>query len=139
MISLEEFVKETEGSFVDFDGRFGPQCVDLIRLYIEKVLPGYPQLPPVMGAADVWKNYPATHFERIRRGPNNAPLPGDIVIWSRSFGPAGHIAIALQGIPGKQVVCLSQNYPTGKPTAVKEFKSYSYRAIYGWLHPRAAQ
>ncbi len=37
-ISLTQFIKKYLGTKVDFDGKFGPQCVDLPRKYCDEVL-----------------------------------------------------------------------------------------------------
>ena len=36
-MTLDEFVKEYEGKKIDYDGSYGAQCVDLVRLYIQLV------------------------------------------------------------------------------------------------------
>lgn len=136
-MTLDEFVQEYTGQSIDWDGNWGPQCMDLIRKYIEQVL-CIPQLPLVRGAADVWRNYQAEYYDRIANGPTNYPLPGSIVIWSRGYGgrpiakSTGHIAIAIEGDPNF-MVCFSQNDPVGTRCGLKK---YTYNHVLGWLCPK---
>ena len=130
-MKLAEFVQKHNGQHVNFDNVHGAQCMDLYRQYVGEVL-GLPQSPLVAGAADVWRRYQKAHYERIRNGLDNYPAPGDIVIWSRSYGPAGHIAIAVEA-DRNSLTCFSQNDPGGTRAGLK---LYNYRGVLGWLHPK---
>ena len=48
-MTLDEFVKKYNGKKVDYDGRYGCQCVDLFRQYCEDVL-NIPHTGGVIGA-----------------------------------------------------------------------------------------
>lgn len=128
---LAEFIKKYEGKYLDWDGNYGNQCTDLYRYYVKEVL-GYPQSAPVSGAADIWTSYPEAYYDKIANTPTNQPVPGDIVIWTRRYGPYGHVAI-VSSATADRFVCFSQNDPTGSPSILKE---YRYANIYGWLHPK---
>ena len=43
-MTLTQFIKKYLGTKVDFDGKYGAQCVDLYRQYCAEVL-GVPQSP----------------------------------------------------------------------------------------------
>lgn len=126
-----QFILKYHGRFIDFDGRYGNQCMDLYRAYVEQVL-GFAQSVGVGCAKDVWNNYPTSKYERIANGPNNYPLPGDIVIWSSQYGECGHIAICLYA-DGSRMVNFSQNDPLRSSCQIQH---YSYFAVLGWLHPK---
>lgn len=130
-MNLTEFIQKYSGEYINFDAVYGPQCMDLYRMYVKEVL-CLPQSAPVAVAADVWRRYPAAHYTRIINTPTNYPTPGDIVIWSRWYGPAGHIAIAVTA-DSKGLICFSQNDPTGERAGLRR---YGYRSVYGWLHPK---
>lgn len=97
-MTVSEFVKKYNGKKVDFDGAFGPQCVDLFRQYNKDVF-GLPHTGAVKGAKDLFLDYEKLpvekHFYR-KVADQNEIIPGDILVWgetpSNSFG---HVAIAL--------------------------------------------
>lgn len=75
----------------------GVQCVDLAKLYIDKVLGIKPQ---AIGNAEAYWNrykelsYLYDNFDRISNTPSFVPKSGDLVVWGRKHGVFGHIAIA---------------------------------------------
>jgi hypothetical protein len=56
-MDLKEFVENYTGKPVDFDGRYGAQCVDLVRQYFKEVwnLPEQPE--GVDGAREFYFNH----------------------------------------------------------------------------------
>jgi hypothetical protein len=133
-MTLDEFVTAHNGQYVNFDQVYGPQCMDLYRVYVRDVL-GFEQSKGVANAWQVYYNYPAALWERIPNGPTNYPQPGDVVIWSRWYSRSltGHIAICVDA-GDSWLTCFSQNDPGGSPCILKE---YGYRYVLGWLRPRA--
>lgn len=109
-MTLDEFVKEYEGKKVDYDGYYGAQCVDLVRLYIRLVW-GLPQPKNIISAYEAY-----THWLRCSDGFNEIGWKsltkiarGDVVV----FPPTdtnlhGHIAIVLDIADG-EVLCFEQN------------------------------
>lgn len=90
-MTLTQFINKYNGKKVDFDGRFGAQCVDLYRQYCADVLQ-ITQTPGVEGAKDLIKN------PGVLRVINESTLAdysvGDVLIWGAT--PAnkyGHVAI----------------------------------------------
>lgn len=130
-MNLAEFITKYTDEYINFDTIYGPQCMDLYRQYVKEVLE-FPQSELVAGAADVWTNYPEEYYDRITNGPYNFPIHGDVVIWSRAYGPDGHIAVAVEA-DSMKLVCFSQNDPTNTPALEK---TYTYNNILGWLHPK---
>lgn len=114
-MTLDEFVKEYEGKKVDYDGYYGAQCVDLVRLYIRLVW-GLPQPKNIISAYEAY-----THWLRCSDGFNEISWKsitkiarGDIIV----FPPTdtnlhGHIAIVLD-VTGDEVLCFEQNGFTQK-------------------------
>lgn len=75
------------GDKVDYDGRYGPQCVDLARAYIYKI--GGEQFPPVIGAGDIAKIYRQGRLSGYCEV--DKPLRGCLAVHER--GTYGHVAI----------------------------------------------
>lgn len=130
-MNLNEFVLRNDGKALDFDKRYNAQCMDLYRFYAQDVL-SFPQSPPVIGAADVWQMYLSEYYKRIPNTPTGIPLPGDIMVWNRAYGPYGHIAIVLFADVHK-FAAFSQNDPLG---TLCHMRTYTYNRVFGWLHPK---
>lgn len=129
---MGEFTSKYDGKFIDYDGKFGAQCVDLARQYVKEVL-GYPQCPPVVGAADLWDSCVSDFYEKVPNTPTGVPQSGDIVIWNRKLGNGyGHVAIFDHG-NASAFVSFDQNYPLGTPC---HFQKHTYSSVTGWLHPK---
>lgn len=96
-MTYEEFVNNYNGKAIDYDGVSGVQCVDLAKVYLDKVF-GI--------KAGAWGNAHAYYdnfnniaqlrdnFDRIANTASFAPQKGDICVWSKSMNGYGHIAIA---------------------------------------------
>ena len=110
-MTVDEFVEKTEGQFIDWDGKYGPQCVDLMRYYIHRVF-GTEQPKGVDGAKDFFtlfeQTWDETKWEKIVNEPTTLPKKGDIVIWGN--GVYGHVAIFLGG-DLRTFTSFDQNYP----------------------------
>ena len=77
------------GTFVDYDGAYGAQCVDLISAYLSYL--GIPRLScSITGGA---KDYASVSYDTnyLTRIQGTTPQPGDIIIWTT--GTYGHVAI----------------------------------------------
>jgi len=131
MTNTQLFIKFLENLFVDFDGAWGDQCVDLVQQY-NKVVIGGPFLTG-QAAKDIWETYPRDFYERITNAADNYPQQGDIVIWGKDYGPSGHIAICIS-VDVNRFSAFSQNDPTGARSIVREYKDYY--GVLGWLRPK---
>ena len=141
-MGVDEFFTKYTGKPVDYDGKYGYQCVDLMRQYVKEVLglDGY-IIPPVTYAKQIFYNMPNggnKHFIKIFNKPTNAPKKGDIVIFKNSwlppwlYGWAGHVEICSEAAV-MTMVNFSQNWPTG---TFCHFQKHSYKDCLGWLSPR---
>jgi len=96
-MNFDEFVKTYNGKATDYDKAYGVQCVDLAKLYIDKVLRITPQS---IGNAEAYWNrynelpYLKNNFDRIANNPTFIPQKGDLVVWGLKHGKYGHIAVA---------------------------------------------
>lgn len=96
-MNFDEFVKKYNGKATDYDGGCGVQCVDLAKLYMDKVL-GI-KIGAIGNAEAYWRRYNELsilnkNFDRIANTPTFIPQKGDIVVWDLRHGKYGHIAIA---------------------------------------------
>lgn len=106
-ISLTQFIKKYLGTKVDFDGKFGPQCVDLARQYYSEVL-DVPQFPPVEGAKDIIKN--PGKLKVIKEDALADYSSGDVLIWEATkTNKYGHVAILVAIYNTKYFIVLEQD------------------------------
>lgn len=112
---LDDFVKKYEGKKVDFDKKYGYQCVDLIRQYWREGL-GIPEhtgpCSTTGGAKDLFLDYEKMPIEKkyfTKIPKNKAFVPGDTLIWdSTETNKYGHVAIYL-GKLNNSLIVFEQN------------------------------
>ena len=98
-MTLEQFVEKYNGKKIDYDGRFGAQCVDLFRQYCRDVL-CIPHTGGVVGAADLFTKYDTMpleqkYFDKLVYA-GGKPEKGDVVIFAPTkSNKYGHVAIVL--------------------------------------------
>ena len=106
-MSLTQFIKKYLGEKVDFDGKFGSQCVDLYRQYLKDVL-CVPQTPAVEGAKDIIDNPGVLSVTRDSALADYSQ--GDVLIWDRSkTSKYGHVAILVSVYNTKYFIVLEQD------------------------------
>lgn len=127
---VTQFVTTYTGKNLDFDGVYGGQCVDVTNKFAADVL-------SVTGwkgnAVDKWTNYPEEVFEQIPNTPEALPQEGDTIIWGKTVGEYGHIALALAGATTTSFDSFDQNWPVG---SVCHTQHHTYKGVLGWLRPR---
>lgn len=94
-----DFVRKYDGTSVDYDGRYGPQCVDLFRQYCRDVL-DVPHTGCVEGARDLWLGYETSRvkefFEKVAE-PAMCRC-GDVAVWDGTASNRyGHTALVICG------------------------------------------
>lgn len=132
-MTIQQFLDKYLGQFIDFDGYYGAQCVDLIQQYNKEVFGG--GFIPGQGAADIWETYPTEIYNRVLNTIDALPQLGDIMIWKKTTSlPFGHIAIVKNASQTK-FTSLDQNWPTGGKCQYIEH-NYENPQVIGWLHPK---
>ncbi|MCQ2086545.1 MAG: CHAP domain-containing protein [Bacilli bacterium] len=109
-MKLDEFVTKYINKGVDWDKKFGFQCVDVFRQYCYDVWE-IPHTGGVDGAKDLWLNYDKLPLEKkyLDKFTISRATPGDVIIWNSSpTNKYGHVAILL-GITDKQVLVFEQD------------------------------
>lgn len=114
-MTLDEFVKEYEGKKIDYDGSYGAQCVDLVRLYIQLVW-GLPQPKSIISAYEAYTRWLrcGDGFNEISWKSITKIARGDIIVFPPTdTNSHGHIAIVLD-VTRDEVLCFEQNGFTQK-------------------------
>lgn len=122
-----EWAKNQIGSYIDVDGAYGAQCVDLIKAYYQ-----YLGVSAVTGnGCDYSHNSLPSGWTRIQNTASFVPDPGDIVVWTDEGWKNGHVAIFLSGTTSS-FTSIDQNWPKG--SAVKEV-DHNYKYVWGVVRP----
>ena len=135
-MNYNEFVNAYLGKATDYDGGYGVQCVDLIKLYLDKVF--NLKIGAIGNAHVYYDNYNKVdilknNFTRIANTPDFIPNKGDIVVWSTAQGNGcGHVAIATGKGTKTYFYSYDQNWD-GK--AMKKIY-HTYTNVLGVLRPK---
>ena len=106
-MTLTQFIRKYKGQKVDFDGKFGCQCVDLYRQYLKDVL-NVPQTPGVEGAKDIINNPGVLSVTRDSALADYSR--GDVLVWGATkTNKYGHVAILVSVYNTKYFVVLEQD------------------------------
>ena len=107
-MTLTQFIKKYLGTNVDFDGKFGYQCVDLYRQYCKDVLNVKQQSPAVEGAKDIIEHPGELYVTRDSELADYSR--GDVLIWGTTdTNKYGHVAILVDIYNTKYFIVLEQN------------------------------
>jgi len=106
-LTLTQFILKYNGKKVDFDGKFGAQCVDLFRQYCADVYQ-IPQTPGVDGAKDIIAN-PGV-LTVVRDSLHTDYSSGDVLVWGATpKNKYGHVAILVCVYNTKYFVVFEQD------------------------------
>lgn len=134
-MNYQEFINEYNGKSFDYDRVAGVQCVDLAKMYLDKV---FGIKPGSWGnAKDYFENFNnlslKNSFTRIANTPSFVPKKGDIVVWGTGVGKYGHIAIATGEGNTHQFYSYDLNW--GSKNVHKVL--HNYKGFLGVLRPNA--
>lgn len=102
-MTLKRFIVNNLGKKVDFDNKFGFQCVDLYRQYCKDVL-GIPQTPAIEGAKDIWENHGS-----LKQSKDSFAV-GDILIYDATpTNKYGHVCILVSLLDSDTFIVFEQN------------------------------
>lgn len=133
-MNYSEFINTYDGKSFDYDGVSGIQCVDLIKMYLDKVF-GI-KAGAWGNAKDYYENFDnlslKNSFTRIKNTSTFIPQKGDIVVWSSELGNTyGHIAIAT----GEGNTNEFYSYDLNWGSKVVHKVLHNYRGFLGVLRP----
>lgn len=129
-MTFQEFLAKWNNQYADFDGYYGPQCVDLVQ-YWSQALGG----PRFTGDAHNIYTQAGNFYTQVPNSPTAIPQQGNIIVWDGSYnGGPGHTGIATGKGDTSTFECFEQNDPTASNC---HLKTYNYNKVLGWLHPKA--
>lgn len=135
-MTINDFFNEYQGKSIDYDGVSGVQCVDLIKIYADKVL-GL-KFGAFGNAKDYYLNFEKIkmlkdNFEKIPNTPEFVPKKGDICVFNSSnINKYGHVCIATGEGDRRFFKSLDMNW--GGKEAKIVLHSYNY--FLGVLRPK---
>lgn len=138
MMTFDEFIKTYNGKKIDYDGAYGVQCVDLIKLYLDKCFGikagawgnAHAYYDNFCNIAPLYKN-----FVGLKNTPDFVPEKGDIMVWNKSKSmPYGHIAIC-DGVGNKTYFYSYDQNWTGRGDPCTRIK-HNYNGVAGVLRPK---
>ena len=135
-MNYQEFINTYNGKSFDYDGVAGVQCVDLVKMYLDKV---FEIKAGAWGnAKDYYENYNnlplKSSFTRIANTPSFVPKKGDIVVWGAGLdNKYGHIAIATGEGNTHQFYSYDLNWESKSVHKVL----HNYKGFLGVLRPNA--
>lgn len=89
---VAEFIQRNNNRYIDYDGAFGAQCVDLYNLYTATFVGGKNHM--VGWAPEIFHNYDVKAYRRV--GANVPGGTGYVAIFNRGGAtPQGHVAIVV--------------------------------------------
>ena len=138
-MTYDTWVNTYKGKATDYDGGCGVQCVDLAKLYMDKVLDI--KIGAIGNAEAYWNRYNElsilkNNFDRIPNTSTFIPQKGDIVVWGKKHGKYGHIAVATGEGTTSWFNSWDQNWG-GKGQGMTKIK-HSYKSGFeGVLRPKA--
>lgn len=139
-MTLQEFIQQTEGKYIDVDGAYGSQCWDF-SAYYAKVVFGCPSFPTGNGMAiGVFRNFMnplPQYFTKVyndKNDPNQIPPVGAIVFWSYN-----HTGVVIASTT-TSMTTLEQNGADdpnndGKADGVAYRITRNYANVEGWFIP----
>ena len=136
LMTYNEFVSAYNGKATDYDGAYGAQCVDLIKMYLNKV---FGIKPGSWGNAKYyWLNFEkhselVKNFTKIKNTASFVPQAGDIMVWNGNVGGGcGHVAICTGEGNTSEFYSYDQNWNGKEMHKVK----HDYDDVYGVLRPK---
>ena len=123
-----DWVYAQEGKYLDYDGAYGAQCVDLIQYYYAYF--GKTSYAVGNACKYVTNNLP-DGWIRIQNTSDFVPEPGDIAVWGTELNETGHVSIVLSANKNS-FVSMDQNWPRG--SYCKQV-SHSYGKFWGVIRP----
>lgn len=132
----QEFFTKYNGKGIDYDGRYGPQCMDLMNQFTVEVFGDTSGQLRAPTAYQSWlKNSP--DYEKINYQPGLVPQEGDIIYWSDQYvKDTGHVAIATNKASQSVFTSFDQNWPVG---SLCHYQEHTYNGVVGWKRRKGEQ
>lgn len=138
LLTLDAWLKAVDRKAIDNSPGFSPQCTDLWRDYLMRVVGA----PWGAGHAQSYAWQLWTMFEKDVDQPSrwlskvpasSTALPGDGAVWGTGlYDPTGHVAVVMADL-GDRLRVMNQNY-AGHPYT--EISTISKKHVLGYLRPK---
>lgn len=132
---VNAFVAQYNNRFVDYDGRYGAQCVDLFNYYNRDVVKA--SFVSVNYAYQLWGAAPTNKYSRV--SASSTPQKGDVAVFSSSLpgsGGAGHVAIVLSQVNSTTLSVFQQRVRLSNGSYSPSIVSNSSKSyLLGYLRP----
>jgi surface antigen len=131
-MTIDEFFNLVLNHWLDWDGAYQAQCVDLTQFYNKAI----GNNTPFWGNAKDIFTQAGSFYTQVNNTPTGVPVKGDVIVWNGNkpfTGGNGHVAIASGVGDINTFQAWSQNDPTGSKIILK---TYNYDYVSGWLHPK---
>ena len=135
-ISVDDFIKETEGNAYDIDHTSGVQCVDGIKKFNVDVYGTYDFTCGNGWAYGLWTNYGTNGVEKyFKQYPYSEAKKGDWIIWNKGSKqcPNSHVAMYIEKAGKGKVKAYGQSQ--GAKNKAFSFSDISEDGILGVLRP----
>ena len=128
-----EWIFKNLGKSIDFDGAFGPQCVDSINDYLAATSPSTGRIRSATAAQAAREKLPGWVW--VANTPIGVPHPGSLVVWGEfppyGIGPDGHIALSVSS-DVSHLLTLDQNWSGARYVRLV---CHDYGGVLGWHQP----
>lgn len=134
-MTFDDFIKKWKDKPVDVDGIYPNQCFDLFHQYHIEVLELTDKsILAFPSAYQIFTDFNRPDlFEKIINTPTGIPQKGDIIVWGKTIGQWGHVAIFIDGDANK-FNSFDANWPTG---TLPHIQQHDYTGVLGWLRVKS--
>lgn len=127
-----QWITANTGRYLDYDGVYGAQCVDLYDFYTTGFVGG--KAPMVGYAQEIWNNYDASAYTRVNAA--NGTQMGDVAVWGAGGStPMSHVGIIIQDLGNGFVKTLSNNATSAGQNGSSAVVTISKANLLGYLRP----
>lgn len=127
------FIQNYNNKYLDFDGRYGAQCVDLFNFYNQNFVGA--QRFPVAVASQLFNAYDTTKYTRFSAMQTPGRM-GDAAIFRGSAAiPAGHVAIVVKDNGDGTLRVLQSNATAAGSAGNSVISNISKSLLMGYLRP----
>lgn len=134
---VRSWIGAHNGKWIDFDGAYGAQCMDLVVQYAYDLW-GH----RLTGNAEALRTQPLpAGWQRIKNSATFKPQLGDIFVWYGAAHPYGHTGVIISGDLNRYEA-IEQNIVTGTGAAADraQIRTNSYPAdFWGVVRPPISQ
>lgn len=128
------WINAYNNKYVDYDGQFGAQCVDLYNFYTSGFVKGDPMMGRVAWAQDIFNNYDARVYKRLGSGVSGRM--GDVAVFGRGAGtPYSHVGIVVGDNGNGTIRLLQANATPAGNRGNTIISNISKASLLGYLRP----